>query len=74
MSNEPKTAIPGYVRCETLLQIRACQILPIPEMPHRRALALQTNDGDLALGVDAESAQFLSDLLAKAATEMRKVS
>lgn len=70
---ETKQAIAGYVRCETLLPIRACQIVPIPEMPQRRVLALQTADGDLALGVDAESAQVLSDLLAKAASEMRKV-
>lgn len=65
---------PGYVRCETLMPILACQILPIPETPTRRALGLLTEDGSLALGVTAESAQELSDLLAKAATEMRKAS
>jgi hypothetical protein len=70
---ETKKAIAGYVRCETLLPIRACQIAPIPGMPQRRVLGLQTADGDLALGVDAESAQALCELLAKAAAEMRKV-
>jgi hypothetical protein len=69
-----KDQIEGYVRCETLMPILGMQILPIPEMPTRRALALLTEDGSLALGVTAESAQELSDLLAKAAAEMRRAS
>jgi hypothetical protein len=69
-----KDRIEGYVRCETLMPILGVQILPIPEMPTRRVLALLTEDGSLALGVTAESAQELSDLLAKAATEMRRAS
>ena len=64
----------GYVRCETLMPLLASQILPIPEMPTRRALGLLTEDGSLALGVTAESAQELSELLATAAMEMRKAS
>jgi hypothetical protein len=52
------------LRCETLMSVLGMQILPIPEMP-TRALALLTEDGSLALGVTAESAQELSDLLAK---------
>lgn len=71
---EPKHPKDGYVRCETLIPILGSQILPIPGMPTRRALAVLTEDGSLALGVTAESAQELSDLLAKAATEMRKAS
>jgi hypothetical protein len=69
-----KDAIEGYVRCETLMPVLGCQILPIPGMPTRRALGLLTEDGALALGVTAESAQELSDLLAKAASEMRAQS
>ena len=69
-----KDQIEGYVRCETLMPILGMQILPIPEMPTRRALALLTEDGSLALGVTAGSAQELSDLLAKAAAEMRRAS
>jgi len=69
-----KNQIEDYVRCETLMPILGMQILPIPEMPTRRALALLTEDGSLALGVTAESAQELSDLLAKAAAEMRRAS
>lgn len=64
----------GYVRSETLIPILGSQIVPIQEMPMRRALCILTEDGSLALGVTAESAQELSDQLAKAATEMRKVS
>ena len=64
----------GYVRCETLMPLLGCQILPIPEMPTRRVLGLLTEDGNLALGVTAESAQELSELLATAAMEMRKAS
>ena len=60
-----KNQIEGYVRCETLMPILGVQILPIPEMPTRRILALLTEDGSLALGVDAESAQVIADLLAK---------
>jgi hypothetical protein len=71
---ETRDPLDGYVRCETLIPILGCQILPIPEMPTRRALALLTEDGSLALGVTAESAQEISDLLAKAAMEMRKAS
>lgn len=71
---EAKAARPGYVRCDTLIPILGCQIQPIPGMPTRRALGLLTEDGALALGVTAESAQELADLLAKAAAEMRKVS
>jgi hypothetical protein len=45
-----KDQIEGYVLCETLMPILGMQILPIPEMPTRRALALLTEDGSLALG------------------------
>ena len=69
-----KAKVHGYVRCETLMPILGCQILPIPEMPTRRALSLLTEDGSLALGVTAETAQALSELLATAAMEMRKAS
>ncbi len=71
---EAKEPLDGYVRCETLIPILGCQILSIPEMPTRRALALLTEDGSLALGVTAEFAQELADLLTKAAMEMRKAS
>jgi len=68
---EAKFPMEGYVRCETLMPILGMQILPIPENPTRRALALLTEDGPLALGVTAESAQELADALAMAASEMR---
>jgi hypothetical protein len=64
----------GYVRCETLMPVLAVSIAPIPEMPTRRALGLMTDDGVLALGVTAESAQSIADSLAQAATDMRKAS
>jgi hypothetical protein len=64
----------GYVRCETLMPVIAVSIAPIPEMPTRRALGLMTEDGVLALGVTAESAQGIADFLAQAAAEMRKAS
>jgi hypothetical protein len=70
----PRRPREGYVRCETLMPILACQILPIPEQPTRRVLGLLTEDGSLALGVTAESAQDIADQLAQAATDMRKLS
>ena len=66
-----KNPIEGYVRCETLMPILAAKIMPIPGKPTRRALALLTEDGSLALGVTAETAQEIADLLANAASEMR---
>jgi hypothetical protein len=64
----------GYVRCETLMPVIGCQIAPIPEMPTRRAFCVLTDDGALALGVTAESAQLIADFLAAAASDMRKAS
>jgi hypothetical protein len=64
----------GYVRCETLMPVIAVSIAPIIDMPTRRALGLMTDDGVLALGVTAESAQLIADFLAQGAAEMRKVS
>jgi hypothetical protein len=64
----------GYVRCETLLPALGCRILHNPETPTRRVLGLLTDDGSLTLNIDAEFPQTLSELLAKAATEMRKES
>ena len=69
-----KKPLDGYVRCETLMRILACRIAHIPGSPTRRALGLMTEDGALALGITAESAQELSELLAKAATDMRETS
>jgi hypothetical protein len=71
---QAKDQIEGYVRCETLIPILGAQILPIPRMPTRRVLALLTEDGALALGLTAESAQEIADLLMKAAAEMRAQS
>jgi hypothetical protein len=70
----PKNQIEGYIRGETLIPILGAQIVPIPENPTRRVLALLTEDGSLALGVTAESAQEIADLLAKAASQMRSQS
>jgi hypothetical protein len=56
----------GYVRCETLMPVIAVSIGLIPDMPTRRALGLLTEDGPLALGVTAESAQMIADFLAHA--------
>jgi hypothetical protein len=64
----------GYVRCETLMPVIAVSMAPIPDMPTRRALGLMTDDGVLALGVTAESAQFIADFLAATASYMRKAS
>jgi hypothetical protein len=64
----------GYVRCETLMPVIAVSVGPIPEMPTRRALGLMTDDGVLALGVTAESAQLIADFLAQAASDMRRAS
>ena len=43
-------------------------------MPTRRVLTLLTEDGSLALGVTAESAQDIARLLERAALEMRLAS
>jgi hypothetical protein len=48
------------------------QILPVPARPTKRVRALLTEDGALALGVTAESAQAIPDTLAVAAADMRK--
>lgn len=69
-----KDQIEGYVRCDTLMPLLAAQIGTIQEMPTRRALGLLTEDGSLSLGLTAESAQELADLLAAAASEMRAQS
>ena len=66
--------IEGYVRCETLMPILGVQVLPLRDMPTRKALALLTEDGPLTLGVTAESAQDIARLLEKAASEMRLAS
>jgi len=55
----------GYVRCEALMPVLSCQMVPIPEMPTRRVLGLLTEDGALALGVSAESAQLIADFLGR---------
>ena len=67
-----KPQIPGYVRAETLMPILGVQILDIPNQRTHRALALLTEDGGLALGVTAESAQAIADTLSAAAEEMRE--
>ena len=64
----------GYVRCETLMPVIAVSIAPIPDNPTRRALGLMTDDGVLALGVTAESAQSIAEFLMQAASDMRKAS
>jgi hypothetical protein len=69
---KPKSQMPGYVRAETLMPILGVQMLDIPNQPTRRVLALLTEDGSLALGVTAESAQAIADTLSAAAEEMRK--
>ena len=67
-----KPQMPGYVRAETLMPVLGVQILGVPNQPTRRALALLTEDGALALGVTAESAQAIADTLSAAAEEMRR--
>jgi hypothetical protein len=57
-----------------VMPVLAVSMAPIPEMPTRRALGLLTEDGPLALGVIAEGAQVMADLLAMAAADMRKAS
>jgi hypothetical protein len=74
MTEKAKDPIEGYVRCDTLMPVLGVAIAPISQMPTRRVLALLTEDGSLALGVDAESAQDIADRLAKAASEMRQLS
>ena len=69
---QSKAKMSGYVRAETLMPILAVQMLSIPGQPTRRALALLTEDGNLALGVTAESAQAIADLLTNSAKEMRQ--
>ena len=64
----------GYVRCETLMPVLGCFILSKPDMPTCCAMALLTEDGPLALGVTAEGAQRIAEILAKAAADMRKAS
>jgi hypothetical protein len=64
----------GYVRCETLMPTLACFIIEIHDMPTRRVIGLLTDDGPLSLGVTAESAQSIADLLAQAAADLRNAS
>jgi hypothetical protein len=64
----------GYVRCATEMPILAVQLVPIPDMPTRGVLGLLTEDGPLALGVTADIAQEIADLLSRAASVMRKAS
>jgi hypothetical protein len=69
-----KTPRNGYVRCATEMPILAVQLVPIPDNPTRGVLGLLTEDGPLALGVTADSAQEIADLLGRAASVMRKAS
>ena len=64
----------GYVRCDTLMPVRAVSVEPIPDMPTHRALCFRTEDGALAFGVTAESVQTISDMLTRAAAAMRKAT
>jgi hypothetical protein len=64
----------GYVRCGLLMPMLGCKVLPVPETPMKRVLELLTDDGQLAIEIDAEAAQVLSELLAKAIIEMREES
>jgi hypothetical protein len=61
----------GYVRCGTELPVLAFQLQPIPDMPTRIILGVRTEDGTLALGLNADSVQELADQLARAAAAMR---
>jgi hypothetical protein len=51
-----------------------CPIFPVPDVPTRRVVGLLTQDGPLSLGVNAESAQDIADMLTQAAAEMREAS
>jgi hypothetical protein len=64
----------GYVRCGLLMPMLGCRVLPVPETPMKRVLGILTDDGQLAIEIDAEAAQVLSELLAKAIIEMREES
>jgi hypothetical protein len=64
----------GYVRCETLFPALACFIFSNPAMPTCCAMGLLTDDGLLSLGVTAESAQAIADMLTEAAAQMREAS
>ena len=70
--SDVKEPIEGYARCETVLPVMGGQIMDIPGMPTRMALVLKTRDGNLALGVTAESAKDIAQALLKAAKEMRR--
>jgi len=60
----------GYTRNETLLPIRAFQIVPIDDRPDRCVLYLLTEDGSLALGVDKESSKAMGEALLKASNRL----
>jgi hypothetical protein len=64
----------GYVRCDTLMPALECQIAPIPDMPVCRAFCLLTVDGGLAPAVTVHSAQYIADMLRRAAARMREAS
>jgi hypothetical protein len=70
MTEKVKDAIEGYVRCDTFLPILGAHILHNPEMPTIRVLRVTTHDGVLALGVTAEVAQQMADMLARAASTL----
>jgi hypothetical protein len=71
---QPKAPRDGYVRCETLLPTLGCFILQHRKTPTRHAMCLHTEDGRLVIGLTAESAEGIADLLAQAASDMRKAS
>jgi hypothetical protein len=72
--NIPMTieAKPGYVRCELAFPIRGYQLLEHPDAPAVRVLAIETDDGPVALLMNKEIAETVGQALLRIAEQMLK--
>ena len=63
-------AKPGYVRCELAFPIRGYQLLEHPDAPALRVLAIETDDGPVALLMNKEIAETVGQALLRIAEQM----
>jgi hypothetical protein len=71
MTTEAK---PGYVRCEMAFPVRSYQLLEHPDSPALRVLAIQTEDGPVALLMNKEIAETIGHALLGIAKRMLEKS
>ncbi len=63
-------AKPGYVRCELAFPIRGYQVLKHPDSPALRVLAINTEDGPVALLMNKEIAETIGHALLRVAKQV----